>query len=300
MISFKQISLLFAVIVASIFSVVWLQERVTSYPVHEPQTGILWRIEKPGMPPNFLLGTVHSNDKRVLALPGKILQHFDTASSFTAEIPMTHDSMRLFSTSMFFKNDNKLKNVLDADVFKKCMVYLQQLGVNEQIAKKLKPWAVIVTLSTPPGNGENVLDQHLYNIAMQGGKPVYGLETAEEQLNYFDTLEMKIQINMLKDMLEEYEKYPRLVEQMIQAWLQRDLSAIEHLNEKQMAKGDPQLAKLFKARFIVDRNILMLQRMQPRLQEGNAFIAVGALHLPGEHGLLSLLRQHGFHVTAIY
>jgi hypothetical protein len=44
----------------------------------------------------------------------------------------------------------------------------------------------------------------------------------------------------------------------------------------------------------------MLQRMQPRLEEGQAFIAVGALHLPGNKGLIQLLRQQGYNVSAVW
>jgi len=40
--------------------------------------------------------------------------------------------------------------------------------------------------------------------------------------------------------------------------------------------------------------------MEERLQEGNAFIAVGALHLPGENGLLKLLPARGYRVLALY
>ncbi|MCB8829204.1 TraB/GumN family protein [Escherichia coli] len=34
------------------------------------------------------------------------------------------------------------------------------------------------------------------------------------------------------------------------------------------------------------------------MDKGNAFIAVGALHLPGEKGLVALLRSKGFTVEA--
>jgi hypothetical protein len=53
-------------------------------------------------------------------------------------------------------------------------------------------------------------------------------------------------------------------------------------------------------RLLRQRNLLMLERMQLRLKEGNAFIAVGAMHLPGEEGLLQLLRRAGYRVTSIY
>ena len=49
-----------------------------------------------------------------------------------------------------------------------------------------------------------------------------------------------------------------------------------------------------------ERNVTMVNRMAVRLAEGGAFIAVGALHLPGERGLVSLLTQAGYTVTRVY
>jgi uncharacterized protein YbaP (TraB family) len=48
------------------------------------------------------------------------------------------------------------------------------------------------------------------------------------------------------------------------------------------------------------RNLLMVERMAMRLAEGNAFIAVGALHLPGDQGILHLLEQQGYKVRPLY
>jgi hypothetical protein len=38
----------------------------------------------------------------------------------------------------------------------------------------------------------------------------------------------------------------------------------------------------------------MLQALLPLLAKQRVFVAVGALHLPGKEGLLTLLRQAGF------
>ena len=57
---------------------------------------------------------------------------------------------------------------------------------------------------------------------------------------------------------------------------------------------------LFLHRFNDARNRVMADRMAARLNRGGAFIAVGALHLPGERGLLSLLSQRGYTVTRVY
>ena len=53
-------------------------------------------------------------------------------------------------------------------------------------------------------------------------------------------------------------------------------------------------------RLLDERNARMVERMAPRLTEGDAFIAVGALHLPGERGILNLLAERGYRIFRVY
>ena len=85
-----------------------------------------------------------------------------------------------------------------------------------------------------------------------------------------------------------------------QAWLQRDLARLVAINSAALRDSDPQLATLFNQRIILDRNRRMAERLESRLHEGGRFIAVGALHLPGEQGLLELLEQRGYRLTRLY
>jgi uncharacterized protein len=48
------------------------------------------------------------------------------------------------------------------------------------------------------------------------------------------------------------------------------------------------------------RNHRMVTRLHTLLQQGKLFIAIGALHLPGENGVLHLLEQQGYKVTPVY
>jgi uncharacterized protein YbaP (TraB family) len=63
--------------------------------------------------------------------------------------------------------------------------------------------------------------------------------------------------------------------------------------------GAAEVVQEFTARLVVERNYRMAERIQPQLREGNALIAVGALHLPGEEGLLALLAEEGYRVSAV-
>jgi uncharacterized protein YbaP (TraB family) len=51
---------------------------------------------------------------------------------------------------------------------------------------------------------------------------------------------------------------------------------------------------------IRERNLRMVERMQDRLLEGHAFVAVGAIHLPGDLGILDLLATQGYHISPVY
>jgi uncharacterized protein YbaP (TraB family) len=50
---------------------------------------------------------------------------------------------------------------------------------------------------------------------------------------------------------------------------------------------------------ITTRNKTMAAHAEPILAKGNAFIAVGALHLPGPEGLIELLRKNGYTVSMV-
>jgi hypothetical protein len=171
----------------------------------------------------------------------------------------------------------------------------------EMMTEHMQPWAVAVTLSMPTPETGRVLDVVLYENALQFGKQVHGLETIQEQLDVFATMSLDEQVLLLKDAVENYQEMDAIYAQLLSAWKQRDLARLVAINEDALASsGDQRFADDFQERLIVQRNYLMVERMQPYLKGGKAFVAVGALHLPGEKGLLNLLEQQGYTVRVIY
>jgi uncharacterized protein YbaP (TraB family) len=88
--------------------------------------------------------------------------------------------------------------------------------------------------------------------------------------------------------------------ELLTAWKQRDLARLVAINENALATGDQRFTDEFQKRLVVQRNYLMVERMQSYLRQGKTFVAVGALHLPGEKGLLNLLEQRGYTVSMVY
>jgi len=130
---------------------------------------------------------------------------------------------------------------------------------------------------------------------------VHGLETIDEQLKVFDEIALQDQIVLLEEAVENHAQLKRDLQQVIECYLARDLAGMQQLSDEESNRlGNPRLVAEVERRLIYERNVHMAERMLPRLQEGNAFVAIGALHLPGEQGVLRLLQQRGYSISVVY
>lgn len=261
--------------------------------------GLLWKIEASAVRPSFLFGTIHSDDARLAPLPAPVKPHFDRAASFTMEALANAAGMLAMAEAMFFSDDTTLESAVGKDLYQRTVPMLAKRGIAPESARKMKPWAVMMTLSLPPPTTGVFLDLALQLEAARQSKPTYGLETMAEQVAVFDELRLEDQVVLLRDSVLNYHLFERQFEELIQAYLRRDLGGLAAIEQKYRI-ADTRLNELLIDRLLVKRNQVMLERMRPRLREGNAFIAVGALHLPGDDGLLALLEKSGYRVSAVY
>lgn len=264
------------------------------------EKGILWRIEGAANQPSYLLGTIHSDDARVTNVPPSISQVFQRADSFSGEVKMDLPSLMQASQATLLSEGQSLEQLIGPSLYKQTVQLLAAYGIPEPVVQRMKPWAAAATLSLPRPQTGVFLDMVLYQQAMTTGKPVYGLETIAEQIGAMDSMPRELQITMLRDAIAQHDQVEGIIEQLINAYLRRDLKALESISNAAMREGDARVTEIFNSEVLERRNYRMLERMQPRLREGNAFIAVGALHLPGETGLLNQLRNEGYRVTAVY
>lgn len=77
-----------------------------------------------------------------------------------------------------------------------------------------------------------------------------------------------------------------------------DYPRLERVVDTSIAKSGISV-KLFKSNLVERRNENWMATMPVFLEKGGAFILVGAEHLPGEHGLVDLLRKRGYKLTPI-
>ena len=264
--------------------------------------GLLWRVEKTGVAPSYVFGTIHIDDKRVTALPEPVRESFDGAQSFTMEVSLDDASLLRLAERMVYDDGRTLQDATGVGLYRKIVPVMEQHGVPEALLAAFRPWAVTLMLEVPQQNSMEVLDFMLYQMAQEQHKPVHELETADEQIAVFEDMPEADQVTMLKDAVENYQDIPGQTEQLVQAYLARDLAQMWRID--QQSTGDSAAVKdanrRLERRLLDERNARMAERMQPQLQRGGAFVAIGALHLYGARGVLELLRQRGYRVTRVY
>lgn len=261
--------------------------------------GILWQIDSGNGKTSYLFGTIHVDDPRITRLHPKIKMAIARSKSMTLELIPDPQTLQASMSRMFFTNGQTLRKAVGEKLYKKVTTAMADHSMPAQMVDIMKPWAVMMTLSVPKQSNGEFLDLKLYNIATRRGMKTHALETYEEQLSVFDNMSPSDQKTMLSQTLADLHELPAQFEKLRKAWLARDLVQLEKVSNEQLPGDDPAGERLME-NLLDKRNQKMLQRMQARLKEGKAFIAVGALHLAGKDGLLTLLEQQGYKVEAIY
>ena len=261
--------------------------------------GLLFKVSKGGSAPSHVFGTIHVGDKRVTNLPPAVADVLAQSQRFVMEATFDGDGMLGFFDRMLYQDGKRLVDQIGEGMFSRTTLLLSRYGIPEEFALHMKPWAAYMMLSLPPGDNSAPLDLVLMQRAAQENIPVHGLETLQEQVEVFEALKPADQIALLKDAVCHYETVQRELGELTARYLERDLAGLMAMLDRYQASEQNAYSR-FADELLWKRNRRMVERMIPRLGEGHAFIAIGALHLPGARGVLALLEEKGFQVSVVY
>lgn len=265
--------------------------------------GLLWRVAKRGVPASHIYGTIHVPDPRLAELPAVVRQRFDAATSLMLEfVPDPYSRSRFLEAAMFLDRQT-LAEKIGAEDFERAVEHLTPIGLPREVVNKLKPWGVLLNLRNPRRAEQGApLDSQLLERARARRLPLHQIEGVEEQIFTFDEFPMESQIALLKHSLAHRDELLELAERTMEAYLERDLAAIWRLREQFIARH-PAIAAhqaVMTKRVVHDRSVVMAFRMQRELRRGGAFVALGALHLYGDKGVLALLEADGYRADVVF
>ncbi|MDX8432531.1 MULTISPECIES: TraB/GumN family protein [Mesorhizobium] len=275
--------------------------------------GLLWKLEKPGEKPSFLFGTMHMTDPRVTTLPPAAQKAFDAADTVVIETTEVLDQQKMMAALlkepdlMMFTDSTTLSSLLSPDDAAAMNKALDARGIPPATVAKMKPWLLSAMVALPAcelarkAGGAPVLDVKLAEDAKASGKSVEGLETVADQLHAMASLPLAFHMKGLVDTLKLGDKVNDVNETMIVLYQSGETGMFWPLFRVVLPgdEDDPAGYAAFEETMITSRNKVMADHAGPLLARGNAFMAVGAMHLPGPQGLVEDLRKAGYTVTAV-
>lgn len=272
--------------------------------------GLLWRIEKPGVAPSYLFGTIHSTDESALEIAHRAAQSINGAKIVATELGGPIDTIEranitAATLAKALDRDHGTFEGVAAGDRAQIEKLIAGLGYPKEFAHHLKPWFLAILTAIPlceaerEAQGLPEVDQFLAQTAKDLGVKVIGLETPEEQLDAIAGLRPEIATALLTLAAQDpglnddlYATMLRLYRESRPAEILPIADALGGISEAERAAQDEFMRDLLQS-----RNATMAARAAPLLASGGAFIAVGALHLAGKTGLIERFRAEGYTVT---
>lgn len=251
----------------------------------------------------YLFGTVH------VLKPG--LSWFDEAvkaafdKSDTVVLEMVEPDMAtmqglIMKTAMAPATDPSLTEKLPADKRAPYATALADLGMPASALDRFDPWFAAMTLSVAPlqklgYDPASGAERTITAAAKAANKEIVGLETAEQQLGYFDSLPSDLQVKFLVNTVNEYANVGPVLDKMVAQWAAGNPDALGSTMNEEMRKT-PEVAKVL----LSDRNARWADWITARMAKpGTVFIAVGAGHLAGSDSVQAYLARHNLKAERI-
>ena len=264
----------------------------------EFSSGLLWKIETPSGRSNYLFGTIHSQDRAVSQFPPYVRLALAKSQPFIIESVLTEKSNKVFFDSIYFPDNEKLSGLIAAPIYQYLEEVLPDYGVPVEKIPNLKPWAAFTLMGRLKPVNAKTLDMVLIETARSLNKTIISLENMKELIEPMEKLSLDDQVIILNDTVCNHGQIIQDSWELLQLYLARDLAGIMAFSNQ--PHFDEDIFDRYIQGILYDRNERMLERISPYLDNGSAFIAVGALHLAGEKGLLHLLKNKNYKITRIY
>lgn len=270
------------------------------------ENALLWRISGKGLPiTSYLYGTIHMIGKEDFFLTDSTRSAIDRAKLVTFEINMEEmtNLPAQFNLMMksFMADGKTLKDLVSKEDYALVKAHFDKQGLPIFLFERMKPMFLTVFADMDlsggglGGDGSMVsYEMEIMQIAEQQKKKMAGLETAEYQMSMFDSIPYEDQAKMLVETIKSSDVENDQFDQMVKLYKSQDIVGMVSM----MGQEDSGLGG-HEDLLLNQRNRNWIPIMGEMMLAQPSFFAVGAGHLGGDQGVVSLLRKEGYTVEPV-
>lgn len=261
---------------------------------------LLWEISGNGLKkPSYLFGTMHilcADDARLSSNLKTIIKD---SKEIYFEIDMDNMGELMGAMKFLRMNDGvKLSDLLTTEEYNRVKDYFEinKTMLPLSMMNRFKPYFVSSLIGEKMMTCEkkNGMEEMIMRESKRYDKVIKGLETTEFQASIFDSIPYNKQAKDLLAYIDSIDTYRQTTLDMINVYRDQDLERMDSL----MLKSDPGMESYMDL-LLYNRNRRWVKQMPLIMQQGTVLFAVGAGHLPGEQGVIKLLKKNGYKVKPL-
>lgn len=260
---------------------------------------LLWEISGNGLAKkSYLFGTFHLMCKDDIRFSNQLKSALASSNKIYMELDMDDPAVMLGGMMLMTMKDGKtLQDFYSKEEFNKLNQFFKDsLHTPLAMLQSLKPFFLIAMLypKMMPCKKISGVEEELMKLAKSDKKEIVGLETMEFQAAVFDSIPYQEQAKELLKSIDSIASYAKYFDTMVTVYKNQQLTKMGELfNSSEFGMQEHQDILLD------NRNKHWVEKLKSIMKKESVFVAVGAGHLPGEKGLITLLKKEGYTVRPI-
>ena len=267
---------------------------------------LVWKISGNGIKkPSYILGTHHGCPFTYCdSIPG-LMKTFDKVDNIIGEInmiefaEMSPERMQKMQAMMMMPADTSLLSLFSTEEAAKVNEWLgKKMGASLEMLSVMKPMTIMVTVQNkemmeviPEIATMTTIDKYMQTLGQRKGKTIGELETADYQMELLYGNSLEEQADALLEMIDHGDS-KGLLQQLTNAYKSQNLDTLWKVFQEQMTGYEYDA-------IVKVRNLNWEKQMKELLPKQSTLFVVGAGHLPGEFGMINLLREAGYKVKPV-
>ena len=291
-------------LLASVFSAL-LVSACNGQPALAPGKGegSVWKVESANTH-IYLCGTIHLLRKSDYPLPAPYEAAYKDSQKLVFELPPGSQRDPKLGTMMqeagSFPDGQDILSKINPETWTALREWCERRQVDANAFKRFRPWLAALTVAATEyaavgAASDRGVDSVFEERMTKDAKTGEGLESVELQIGLFSKLTEKQQQQLLEQTLAEVKSLPNQFERMITAWRTGDADGLNKMMFEE-AQNYPELMDVF----LIQRNASWISRLEQFLaKKDHVMVLVGAGHLGGDAGVISLLKAKGYKVEKV-
>jgi uncharacterized protein YbaP (TraB family) len=304
----RRISIVYIPITIVVFSLLLIigcaPPQQTATPTEGPdlpgEKAFIWEITS-DVGSVYLLGSIHVADSDIYPLNNVIENAFQSSNNLVVEIDISKVNPLATAELMIkygiYPEGGSLKSYVSEELYTKLSEYFTEYGVDISTIDMFRPWVIDtlmeeLRLESMGYSAQNGIDMYFIEKATEADKNILELESTEFQLELLSSFSDEIMILAIEDAFQN-PPTKEMIEELFYSWGNGKTDIVESLIFEGLNE-EPIFEPCYQAVYI-DRNYSMADKIEVFLSDGDVyFVVVGAAHLVGEEGLISILENRGY------